>query len=29
MSPSLGKHELLVVDEEGNQQTLSFKVLSQ
>ena len=29
MSPDLGKHELLVVDEEGNQQLLKFEVLSQ
>ena len=29
MSPGLGKHELLVVDEAGNQQLLRFEVLSQ
>ncbi len=29
MGPSLGKHELLVVDEVGNQQVLEFEVLSQ
>ena len=28
MGPSLGKHELLVVDEAGNQQVLGFEVLS-
>ncbi|MEH6450323.1 MAG: hypothetical protein V7765_16735 [Oleispira sp.] len=29
MAPGLGKHELLVVDEAGNQQILGFEVLSQ
>lgn len=29
MAPSLGKHELLVVDEAGNQQVMGFEVLSQ
>ena len=29
MGPGLGKHELLVVDEEGNQQVMGFEVLSQ
>jgi len=29
MGPGLGKHELLVVDEAGNQQVLGFEVLSQ
>jgi hypothetical protein len=29
IGPGLGKHELLVVDEAGNQQVLGFEVLSQ
>lgn len=29
LAPTLGKHELLVVDEEGNKEVLEFEVLSQ